>query len=113
MDVAGGSGDLTRELLSQGFQSVVIDPRKDTKRCGDGIEQVFELFDVTNPAVRSACEGKDLLLGLHPDGAVNFIVEYACKEKMSFCIVPCCVFPGVYKRHLLNGDPVIEREQLV
>ena len=55
VDVAGGSGDLTRELLDHGFQSVVIDPRRDTKRCGDGIEQVFELFDVLNPKVREAC----------------------------------------------------------
>ena len=76
VDVAGGSGELTRALLNRGFTSIVVDPRKDTKKCGEGIQQIFELFDHKNVQVREICSQKQLLLGLHPDGAVNFIVDF-------------------------------------
>ena len=32
---------------------------------------------------------------------------------MNFCIVPCCVFPTVYKRTLNNHQEVLSREQLI
>ena len=42
VDVAGGSGHLTRTLLDpkegRALSSVVVDPRKDTKSCGDGLD---------------------------------------------------------------------------
>ena len=60
-----------------------------------------------------ACKDKDVIIGMHPDGAVNYIVEYACKKQMSFCIVPCCVFPKVYSRKLESGEDVVEKEQLI
>ena len=50
---------------------------------------------------------------MHPDGAVNFIVEYACQKQKNFVIVPCCVFGKVYERTLNDGEKVIEREQLI
>ena len=41
-DVAGGSGDLTREILNQhsgcAQSSVVIDPRRDTEKCGKDVD---------------------------------------------------------------------------
>jgi hypothetical protein len=42
VDVAGGSGELTRALLDPSIgaasSSVVIDPRQDSKKCGVGID---------------------------------------------------------------------------
>ena len=113
VDVAGGNGDLTRELINpeRGCAefSVVVDPRQDS-RCGNGINQIYQLFDIKIDEVRQECSNKDLLLGMHPDGAVNYIIEAACELKINFCIIPCCVFPSVYHRLLNNGDIVVERE---
>ena len=115
--MAGGSGDLTRELLHPkrgcAEASVVCDPRQDTKRCGEGLDQVYELFDIKIERVRQMCQNKDILLGMHPDGAVNFIIEAACTLKLNFAIIPCCVFPSKYPRKLNDGKEVVLRDDLV
>ena len=64
-------------------------------------------------SVKQACVGKDVLFGMHPDGAVNYIIECACAMNINFCIVPCCVFPSVYKRTLNSGKDVNTREELL
>ena len=71
------------------------------------------MFDIRIDKVRQMCQNKDLLLGMHPDGAVNYIIECACEMKINFCIVPCCVFPSKYPRKLNDGREVILRDELV
>ena len=108
IDVAGGAGGLSRALIAQGCHSVVIDPRGEVA----DIPSVPHRFDLADDAVKQACTDVDVLLGMHPDGAVNAIVEAACSLRRSFAIVPCCVFPRAYPRRLADGTEVTERDQL-
>ncbi len=109
VDVAGGAGALSRTLGGMGCESVVIDPRG----TAEDVSRVDQLFDLAIPEVRAACADADVLLGMHPDGAVNAIVAAACALECGFAIVPCCVFPTAYPRHLDDGTEVTERDQLV
>ena len=36
---------------------------------------------------------KPIIVGMHPDQATERIVDVALTNKLSFAIVPCCVFP--------------------
>ncbi len=108
VDVAGGAGGLSRALIAQGCQSTLIDPRGAVA----GIPSIPHRFDLADATVQQACTEVDVLLGMHPDGAVNAIVEAACTLRRSFAIVPCCVFPRAYPRRLADGTEVIERDAL-
>ena len=108
IDVAGGSGELSRTLGQMGATSVVVDPRGAV----DGVPYVASRFDLAHDGVRQACAQADVLLGMHPDGAVNAIVDAACTLRCGFAIVPCCVFPTAYPRVLADGTQVTERAQL-
>ena len=46
-------------------------------------------FDHAASVVRNA----DLIVGMHPDQAVDAIVDAALYQNISFFVVPCCVFP--------------------
>lgn len=47
------------------------------------------------------------IIGLHPDYATEFIVDFALEFRKAFAIVPCCVFPNSFQnRKLPNGKKV-------
>lgn len=60
-----------------------------------------------------------LVVGLHPDQATEFIVDYAVQQQLPFAVVPCCVFPRMFPhrrvQHADGGDavPVVSYDQLV
>jgi hypothetical protein len=79
-----------------------------------GGDQLCNLF---NPAfVRehsTLLESCDLIVGLHPDQATDFIVECGLQLKKPFACVPCCVYPSTFShRRLQNGSDVRTREDL-
>ena len=118
LDVAGGSGKLSAELVKLGCTSTIVDPRtvpdpvaaRPRAAAAGAPARIEAAFDSTaHAAVARQC---DVLLGLHCDGAVDEIVAAACTLQKSFAIVACCVFPTKYKRTLADGTPVVEREEL-
>lgn len=59
-----------------------------------------------------------LVVGFHPDQAVDYCLELAALLNVPFCVVPCCVFPREFPhRRLLREDggaePVRTYSQLI
>jgi hypothetical protein len=42
-----------------------------------------------------------LIIGMHSDGATEFIVDAALKYNKPFVVVPCCVFPNLFNQRFL------------
>jgi hypothetical protein len=81
-DVAGGQGQLTRELRKRhGYEAEVVDPRDHRLR---GVPGSAESFTATRASYY------DLVIGLHPDEATRAIAEAAIVRPI--VIVPCCNF---------------------
>lgn len=81
-DVAGGKGLLTRQLAKRrGFECELIDPRKTVLK---GIAHRAERFAV------DMAEYYDVLVGLHPDGALRELGEAALLRPV--VMIPCCNF---------------------
>lgn len=81
-DVAGGQGQLARELRKRGgYEVEVIDPRPHRLR---GVAGVAETFSADRASYY------DLVIGLHPDEATRAVVEAAIVRPI--VIVPCCNF---------------------
>ena len=47
--------------------------------------------------LRQAVQRAALLVGFHPDEATDFIVDAALTSRKPFAVVPCCVFPKLFK----------------
>ncbi len=81
-DVAGGQGQLSRELRKRhGYEAEVVDPRPHRLR---GVSGAAELFTPDRAPYY------DLVIGLHPDEATRAVVESAIVRPI--VIVPCCNF---------------------
>ncbi len=81
-DVAGGKGILTRLLAKKkNFACELIDPRRTVL---NGIDHRPEQFDP------EMADYYDLLVGLHPDGALRQLGEAALVRPT--VIIPCCNF---------------------
>ena len=69
---------------------------------------------------REILENCSVILGMHPDEATEWIVDFAIKYSKPFAVVPCCVFPrsGKYMsfdawvEHLASKAPCIQRQFL-
>ena len=46
----------------------------------------------------AAIRACDVLVGMHPDQATEPIVDAALRLNKPFAVVPCCVFPGAFRR---------------
>jgi hypothetical protein len=81
-DVAGGQGQLARELRNRhGYAVEVVDPRPHRLR---GVPGAAEFFTAARATYY------DLVIGLHPDEATRAVVESAIVRPI--VIVPCCNF---------------------
>lgn len=72
--------------------------------------------DVTRDALRAADAllGSSLLLGLHPDQALDPILRLAGALRKPFAVVPCCVYARDFpQRRLRGGAAVRSYEQLL
>ena len=48
-----------------------------------------------------------LIIGMHADGATEAIVEIALQFRKPFIVVPCCVFPNLFRHRLV---PMIDED---
>ena len=60
-----------------------------------------------------AIQNTDLLVGLHCDGAAEYIVDFALKFNVSFAIMPCCTCSKDFPNRKLNGRLVKSYDDLV
>lgn len=86
-DVAGGKGILTRILNKKNLDCELIDPRQ---RSIKGIKHRQE------PFLPEMTDYYDLLIGLHPDGALRELGEAALIRPV--VMIPCCNFWDQYRR---------------
>ena len=79
-DIAGGMGKLNVELTSLGHQVTTFDKRHKHL----AVPYAQREFTLLEP-----CEA-DMVVGMHPDGATQVIIEYAARHHLPFAVVPCC-----------------------
>jgi len=60
------------------------------------LQQWFTAETVTGPDLAPLLRDCSLIVGLHPDGATDPIVDTAIRLGKPFCVVPCCVFPRTF-----------------
>ena len=84
LDVAGFLGWLTYELIKRGYQVTVIDPKIKIKN-----NNVSKIKKYYNDEIDIS--DYDLIVGLHPDGATEYIVKNAIQNNKRFAVIPCCV----------------------
>ena len=133
LDVAGGRGDVSFELHTKlGIKSTLVEPRerKLNKKQHKWLKKKLKTDESTAPEAESMlCEQirtefssenfaqfKDCsaVIGMHPDQATEAIVDFALQYSKPFAVVPCCVFPDLFKhRRDRDGAPVTERMALV
>lgn len=97
-DVASGNGQLQANLYRRGFDRIVS---WDTRRRNAGPRRNYHIgrFDY-----RSAPRDYDLVVGMHPDAATDYIVAYAVKHRVPFVVCPCCVLPSASKLEDIGYD---------
>jgi len=91
-DVAGGKGYLQMALRQRGYTNIMsFDKRKkysnrSTKRLG---MYRWGWFDC-----RKHSREFDLVVGMHPDGGTDHIIEYGRINNTPFAVCPCCAIPS-------------------
>ena len=62
----------------------------------------------------SVIKNASLIIGLHADGATEAIVDAALIHRKPFVVVPCCVFPNLFReRYISTIDKVSSEEKRV
>lgn len=67
-----------------------------TANNNEGVAPLFE-----DEAVEEAVRNASLIIGLHADGATEAIVDAALYYNKPFVIVPCCVFPNLFRNRFI------------
>ena len=55
----------------------------------------------------------DLIVGLHPDGAAEALVDWGLKTAKPFALIPCCTCSKDFPKRKLNGKLVRSYEDLL
>ena len=116
VDVAGGSGELSMELhaLTAATCTVInpleqyegrLSPRLSRGALGRHLRQRFDAESEEQRALLARCS---LLAAMHPDQATEAVVDAALRLGKPFAVVPCCVFPSLFRtRRRRDGDGVV------
>lgn len=95
LDVAGGSGELSKLLSTLGYHMTIVDPKLTIakndclKHSITTIRKLFTMnFDISE---------YDLVVGLHPDEATEIIIKLCASFQKPFVVVPCCIIPQFSK----------------
>jgi len=62
--------------------------------------------------LREAVETCTLLIGMHADSATECIVDVALRYNKPFVVVPCCVFPNLFKARVIVDSSSNQRIQV-
>ncbi|CAJ1921580.1 unnamed protein product [Cylindrotheca closterium] len=95
------------------WQKRLDDQRKENPnvvqdKLANRFQQLVTTFDeytiTSNPELQSAIQNATLILGLHADGATEAIVDAALQYSKPFCVVPCCVFPNLFRSRQVENE---------
>jgi hypothetical protein len=86
--------------------SIEVEHETDTDEASEESEDKLD-------SVLDLIEQADLIVGMHPDKAAEFIVDYCLRVGKSFAVVPCCVFPNSFPHRRLEGKEVRECDDFV
>jgi hypothetical protein len=111
---AQDSKDIAKKLDGRFKQLMTYFPMDGSKEF-DVLKELMK-----NPELSDAVENCTLMIGIHADGATEAIVDIALYYRKPFIVVPCCVFPNLFKERKvpsnIDGDeifvPVRNHEQL-
>jgi hypothetical protein len=131
VDVAGGKGEICRELCTQHAVSCTLvepalrktadfgwaadlqadgpHPHPDGGGGGCSFRHLQSCFGAELLAGAHGGRLRDcsLVLGMHPDQPTEAIVDFALQAGRPFAVVPCCVFPSLFTgRALRSGQGV-------
>ena len=126
IDVAGGTGAISRVLVELGIPSTLLDPNPRFHEIeigndiGDIIHAPLKIIplplngdgsDLTsrNDDIGHTIQNCSFICGLHPDQATEPIVALALKLNVPFAIAPCCVMPSLFPNRFqrrYNNNPV-------
>ena len=89
-----------------GEPAEAVQPRHGGEASGDA-SAAAEGGHVTCPAQAYACLTQcSCVVGLHPDQAVDAIVDYAVAKSLPFAVVPCCVYSKDFPKRKDPADPL-------
>lgn len=128
LDVAGGAGALAFDLsVRHGVPATAVDPRP--PKMGRAQHRLLSDARQSTPdnpprlpghvqalflpeTMGELCRGASCIVGLHPDGATDCVVDAAVASGLPFAVVPCCVFPSLMAG-LRGGRVLRSREELI
>jgi len=125
-DVAHCFDTLVYPKIPNKWQKRLDDQRKENPnvvqdKLANRFQQLVTTFDeytiTSNPELQNAIQNARLILGLHADGATEAIVDAALQYNKPFCVVPCCVFPNLFRSRKVENEatgemvPVRSHEQ--
>lgn len=86
-DVAGGKGYLQMALRQRGWSDIT----SWDKRKGYSKGRAFYRY---GHFIHDRAPGHyGLVIGMHPDGGTDQIIEYAIRRRVPFAVCPCCAIP--------------------
>jgi len=56
------------------------------------------------PQLQVAIQSCSILIGIHADGATEAIVDAALQYGKPFVVIPCCVFPNLFKQRFILDE---------
>lgn len=90
-DVASGKGALSWALREHGFAAIT--PFEPAPRRGGQVRRLGIQVRDFEPA---HARGFDLIVGMHPDGATDCMLEGAARSGALVVVCPCCVRPNAW-----------------
>lgn len=79
------------------------------------LESANQTLDETQARLRDLLQTRNcsVMVGLHPDQATDHIIDIGLTLNIAWVVIPCCVFPNLFRRRLLrNGKTVRSYEDL-
>jgi len=61
---------------------------------------------------QSLLKNSSVIIGLHPDQAVEAIVDFALEHNKPFAVIPCCTYYKEFPKRKWNGKPVKTYDEL-
>jgi len=96
---SGRSPTFVQDELDKRFSQLVV-PFSSPTCVGLHDDKVESRFQ--DEALDSAVRNASVLIGLHSDGATEAIVDAALLYQKPFVVVPCCVFPNLFRERYIR-----------
>jgi hypothetical protein len=86
-------------------QGLVVDEAKEVESREETIPEWYHVAETFRDC--------SVIVGLHPDQAVEAIIDFALATNKPFAVLPCCVYSKEFPKRQLRGKPVRKYEELV